>query len=172
MPDTVVRFPANVPYVKWPEAYKFFQACYQGKWAEAQQLWNASTPTGGGATYITDAVGAVEMGYQNYQPSGGFPVVLESGELTHGNPVGFDTKPGKASAFKSLVDGLASASIGEGGQGLYGMVSDTLPTAIEQEQFTTWGKVAVEGLAIKAGQYLVVFSQSPTALAGRADTRV
>lgn len=167
----VVRFPANVPYEKWPEAYKFFQACYAGDWNMAKHLWMSSTPTGGGATYITDAVGAIEMGYKDYNP-GGIAVVLESGELTHGNPLPFTTVPGKAFAFKSAVDGGASASIGEGGAGLYGAVFDTLPASVTIAQFTTWGKVAIEGLAIKAGQYLVGYSQSPNVLNGRADTRV
>jgi hypothetical protein len=103
-------------------------------------------------------------------PSGMVPV--DVGPAISSTPAHLNYVPGRAQALPAEIGGNGSASVEEGGAGLYACVlSAPLPAAIPLSSFTTWGAKAVFGLALSPGQYLVVYSQAETALAGRADVR-
>jgi len=105
------------------------------------------------------------------QLGGGIPVDDE-GELVPGAaPKDFTFKPGRARAYRSSGSGGGSASVAEGSEGVYGVVLDAKPETIALGQFTDWAAHAIQGLAIKANQWLVIYSQSPAALGGRVDIR-
>lgn len=104
----------------------------------------------------------------------GIPVDVAEVELTPGAPPNdFTFKSGRARAYRNAgtVAGNASASVAEGGAGLYGVVLDSAPASVTVPEFTAWGPKAINGLAIKPGQWFVIYSESPTALGGRADIR-
>lgn len=164
-----VRFPANVPYDKWPSLYGVFTAMEANDWALAQQRWND------GKQNCLDSAGAIQMGYDAFKPSG-VPVKMK-GTISR-TPYDFTYEPGFVMAFQATVDstpeGGASGSAGEGSEGLYAGVFDTMPDTanpLDEHTFTTWGRSSVYGMPIKAGQFLLLYQVKQAELSGRADVR-
>jgi hypothetical protein len=158
----VIRFPANVPAEKWPDAHKVFVRINAGDWAGAQQAFDAAPQN------VKDAMGAVEYWYEIFRK--GVPVVY-AGRLVTGIHQDIIWPAGTAKAWDATAMGTASGSIQEGGTGLYGAVFDHLPDNVPIGSWQTWGKVAVNGLILPAGSFFVGFSEALTDLPGRVDVR-
>jgi hypothetical protein len=65
MADEPVRFPAQLPYDKWPSVNGVFDLMRNGLWTEARHYFN--TPPNG--QNITDAIGAGDYWRQQYNPT-------------------------------------------------------------------------------------------------------
>lgn len=164
MADDVVRFEAHVPYYKWPASQLVFAAIVAGDWTLAKQHYDASPQD------VKDAQGAVESWYKKFNPSGK-PVQLVGTLHGSGVSVDFDYVPGTVMAFEVVAGASGSGSVIEGGEGLYGGFSDTLPAAanpFDPNVFPMWGKVAVNGVPVGPGKYLLLYSEKDAPLKGRA----
>lgn len=58
----VVRFPAQVPVLKWPAAHHVYAAIVAGDWAEAKRRYDANPQD------VADAMGAIAYWYTQYNP--------------------------------------------------------------------------------------------------------
>lgn len=109
MPDPV-RFPANVPYAKWPSLYGVFTAMSIGDWGLAQQRWNDKTQD------CLDSAGAIQSWYEKFNPN---PNVKPTDPTTlgmHGSIPDFPSPSGQINVTEITADGgkvsMAAASGG------------------------------------------------------------
>lgn len=156
-----IRFPAELPYNDSLPLISVGDLVNQGRIVEAVNFMAANQVA------CANALGAVNYWRAKFEI--GVPVYYKArlGSTTYK----FDYLPAMAVAFDCDHAGIGSASIEEGGEGLYGAVFDVLPVAVAMDEWQTWGKVAVNALAMKPGQFLVLFSESPKVLPGRADVQ-
>jgi hypothetical protein len=74
-----VRFPAQVPYEKWPSLYGVFTAMEAGDFALAQQRWDADKQN------CLDSAGAIQSWYLKFTPA--------TPKATEPPAIGFETLP-------------------------------------------------------------------------------
>lgn len=158
-----LRFEAQVPYSKWPDASRCYELMIAGDWDGLQAHFAAHRQN------VTDSIGAVNYWRAQF---GAIPVAASSQQISH-TPLD-TTFPDKAmaTAFQASVDGLGSASVVGNSGGVYGGVFDTVPETISLADLPYYGYDAFMGATIRTGQWLVVYSKATQTLQGRVDVRI
>jgi hypothetical protein len=104
-----VRFPANVPYAKWPNLYAVFTAMSVGDFGEAEARWHAHTQD------CLDAAGAIQQGYEQFAapPSGApDPQTIPTNPAVPFVANGGDTPTKKV--MNEMPQGVLHAQVGKG----------------------------------------------------------
>lgn len=172
-----VRFPAQVPYDKWPDAARCYEMMINGEWGDLQAFFALKRQN------ITDSIGAVNYWRNKFNPSGAMPVVGTgpNGEIQTlqigGGFIDYLAQPGTVYCFKVNGVGLlgnASGSVQEQGQGIYAGASVQLVSRLNPLPDSFWlvgGPKAYNGLSVRHEDYVYVYQAAPVALMCRADIR-
>lgn len=160
----VTRFPAQVPFDKWPDASRCYELMIAGDWDGLREYFAAHRQN------VTDSIGAVNYWREKFTP--GAPIVTSASPINH-SPLDLQFPDNTiATAFRAEVDGNGSASVSGNAAGLWGAVFNSPPERISTADMPYYGTETFHGAPIRAGQWLVVLSGATQPLQGRVDIRI